>query len=170
MRACELPVIPGLHFLQAVFPDIAAGPAVSGSAPVCSSCESRTLQKGPFAKKKKKIMPYRLPYHVFKSNYFWHSLYWEIKVHPFSSFWVSPLICEQVEQDQWSWKHTKPFITHSAVQFQPTTFDCYSMFGHALPRLWPTTETAPTNSGWRCLKSVCRRLISEATVSTMVWQ
>lgn len=43
-------------------------------------------------------------------------------------------------------------------------------FLDALPRLCPTTETAPLKSGCLFLKRVCSLSISEATVSTIVWQ
>ncbi|TNN54979.1 hypothetical protein EYF80_034847 [Liparis tanakae] len=53
------------------------------------------------------------------------------------------------------------------VEIQHDDDVCVSLCEHAIPRLWPTTETAPVKSACLCLKRAWSVLISEATVSTM---
>lgn len=99
-------------------------------------------------------------------NFFFHKLFLLGKqLYPYC-FWISPLIGQQVKQDEGPWGKRGDSLNHMLIYF----FSFLQVFLDALPRLCPTTETAPLKSGCLFLKRVCSLPISEATVSTIVWQ
>lgn len=161
------PAIPGLGFLCVKYPGIVGGPVWTESVLVCCSSAVRVYLLGS---NKQEGESWFQKWHIGQETLSFTdflSFYWERKCTPSASesesiFWLVNMSNRISDPEE---RETTALTTHYKIYF--SFFVCVL---HALPRLCPTSETAPLKSGCLFLKRVCRLSISEATVSTIVWQ